>query len=171
MNLVSQILAGVTGSAMVVIGLLEITRHGDRRLYPLFLIEPGNVPAVRMWAINRRLQHRIRRRNRRRFVDDQRCRRGGERLSHRALLLRKPVPSGHLVVGHRAAATAQRDRTGGYTRSCGVVLAYPALICGASATSSVATASASQALVCREAWRRFPTMIVPAEGWRIERRA
>lgn len=58
MNLVSQILAGVTGAAMVVIGLLEITRHGDRRLYPLFLIEPGNVPAVRMWAMNRRLQHR-----------------------------------------------------------------------------------------------------------------
>lgn len=52
MNLLSQILAGMTGLALLIIGPLEITRHGDQRLHPLFLIEPRDVPAVRMWAMN-----------------------------------------------------------------------------------------------------------------------
>lgn len=52
MNLVSQIFAGVTAAAGIGMGLLEIFRHGDRRMYRLLLIEPHDVPAVRMWAMN-----------------------------------------------------------------------------------------------------------------------
>ena len=52
MNLLSQILAGMTGVALLIIGPLEILRHGDQRLHPLFLIAPEDVPAVRMWAMN-----------------------------------------------------------------------------------------------------------------------
>ena len=52
MNLLSQIFAGATAVALVGVGLLEIFFHGERRLHPLFLIEPEDVPAVRMWAMN-----------------------------------------------------------------------------------------------------------------------
>ena len=52
MNVVSQVLAGVTALALIVVGVLEIFFHGDRRFYRLFLIEPDEVPAVRMWAMN-----------------------------------------------------------------------------------------------------------------------
>lgn len=52
MNLLSQILAGGTSFALITVGLLEIFFHGDRRFYRIFLIDPENVPAVRMWAMN-----------------------------------------------------------------------------------------------------------------------
>lgn len=52
MNLLSQIFAGATALALIVVGLLEIFSHGDRRLYRIFLINPEDVPAVRMWAMN-----------------------------------------------------------------------------------------------------------------------
>lgn len=52
MNLLSQILAGMSGVALLIIGPLEILRHGDQRLHSLFLIAPEDVPAVRMWAMN-----------------------------------------------------------------------------------------------------------------------
>jgi putative membrane protein len=52
MNLLSQIFAGATALALIVVGLLEILSHGDRRFYRIFLIKPEDVPAVRMWAMN-----------------------------------------------------------------------------------------------------------------------
>ena len=52
MNLLSQILAGATALALIVVGLLEIFSHGDRRFYRIFLIKPDDVQAVRMWAMN-----------------------------------------------------------------------------------------------------------------------
>lgn len=52
MNLLSQIFAGATALALFVVGLLEIFAHGNRRLYPIFLIKPEDVQAVRMWAMN-----------------------------------------------------------------------------------------------------------------------
>lgn len=52
MNLVSQILAGVTGLTLVGVGVLEIFFHGDQRFNRIFLIRPADVAAVRMWAMN-----------------------------------------------------------------------------------------------------------------------
>ena len=52
MNLWSQIFAGATALALFVVGLLEIFAHGNGRLYPIFLIKPEEVKAVRMWAMN-----------------------------------------------------------------------------------------------------------------------
>ena len=52
MNLLSQIFAGTTALALAGVGILEIFRHGDRRFYRIFLIQPEDVPAVRMWAMN-----------------------------------------------------------------------------------------------------------------------
>jgi putative membrane protein len=52
MNLLSQIIAGTIALVLIAVGLLEIFRHGDRRFYRIFLIEPEDVPAVRMWAMN-----------------------------------------------------------------------------------------------------------------------
>jgi putative membrane protein len=52
MNVISQVIAGLTALALIGIGVLEIFFHSDRRFYRLFLIEPHDVPAVRMWAMN-----------------------------------------------------------------------------------------------------------------------
>jgi len=52
MNLLSQVLAGATALALISVGLMEIFRHGDQRLHRFFLIEPQDVRAVRMWAMN-----------------------------------------------------------------------------------------------------------------------
>jgi putative membrane protein len=52
MNVLSQIFAGVTALALFAVGMLEIFFHGDRRFHSLFLIEPDDVRAVRMWAMN-----------------------------------------------------------------------------------------------------------------------
>ena len=52
MNVLTQILAGLTAVGLLVMGVLEITRHGDPRMHRLLLIEPEDVPAVRMWAMN-----------------------------------------------------------------------------------------------------------------------
>ncbi|MDZ7822775.1 MAG: DUF1304 family protein [Ahrensia sp.] len=41
-----------TALALISVGLLEIFRHGDQRLHRIFLIEPDDVRAVRMWAMN-----------------------------------------------------------------------------------------------------------------------
>ncbi|KUM35223.1 DUF1304 family protein [Arthrobacter sp. EpRS71] len=52
MNLLSQILAGATGLALISVGVLEIFFHGDQRFHRIFLIRPDDVRAVRMWAMN-----------------------------------------------------------------------------------------------------------------------
>jgi putative membrane protein len=51
MSGVVQVLAGLYAVALVVIGLLEITQYRNPRFYSIFVIEPGNYDAVRMWAI------------------------------------------------------------------------------------------------------------------------
>ncbi|MFC8040683.1 DUF1304 family protein [Paenarthrobacter sp. NPDC057355] len=52
MNLLSQILAGSTGLALISVGILEIFFHGDQRFHRIFLIRPEDVRAARMWAMN-----------------------------------------------------------------------------------------------------------------------
>jgi putative membrane protein len=52
MNVLSQIFAAVTAVALLGVGILEIFFHSDRRFHSLFLIEPDDVRAVRMWAMN-----------------------------------------------------------------------------------------------------------------------
>ena len=52
MNLLSQILAGFTGLALISVGILEIFFHGDQRFHRIFLIRPDDVRAARMWAMN-----------------------------------------------------------------------------------------------------------------------
>ena len=52
MNLLSQVFAGLTALVIIAVGVLEIFFHGDRRFYRIFLIEPEDVRAVRMWAMN-----------------------------------------------------------------------------------------------------------------------
>ena len=52
MNVLSQVFAGATAVALLGVGVLEIFFHGDRRFHSLFLIEPEDVRAVRMWAMN-----------------------------------------------------------------------------------------------------------------------
>jgi putative membrane protein len=51
MSTTVQALAGLYGAVLVVIGLLEITQYRNPRLYSIFVIEPGDYDAVRMWAI------------------------------------------------------------------------------------------------------------------------
>jgi putative membrane protein len=46
-----QVLAGIYAVVLVVIGLLEITQYRNPRFYSIFVIEPGNYDAVRMWAV------------------------------------------------------------------------------------------------------------------------
>ena len=52
MNLLSQILAGFTGLALISVGILEIFFHGDQRFHRIFLIRPDDVRAARMWVMN-----------------------------------------------------------------------------------------------------------------------
>lgn len=51
MSGVVQVLAALYAVALVVVGLLEITQYRNPRLYSIFVIEPGNYDAVRMWAV------------------------------------------------------------------------------------------------------------------------
>jgi putative membrane protein len=46
-----QLLAGVYALVLMAIALLEITQYRNPRFYSIFVIEPGNYDAVRMWAI------------------------------------------------------------------------------------------------------------------------
>lgn len=52
MSGVVQVLSGVVAVTLAIVGLLEITQHRNPRLHSIFLIEPGDYDAVRMWAIN-----------------------------------------------------------------------------------------------------------------------
>jgi putative membrane protein len=52
MSILVQVLAGVMGLVLAVIGVLEITQHRNPRMYPIFVIERDDYDAVRMWAIN-----------------------------------------------------------------------------------------------------------------------
>ena len=52
MSTTVQVLAGLFALVLVVVGLLEITQYRNPRFYSIFVIEPHNYDAVRMWAIN-----------------------------------------------------------------------------------------------------------------------
>lgn len=52
MNAFAQVLAVLVSLVLVVMWVLEAFFHDRQALYPIFLIEPADVPAVRMWAIN-----------------------------------------------------------------------------------------------------------------------
>ena len=52
MSGVVQVLAGLVAVALLVVGLLEITQYRNPRFYSIFVIEPGDYDAVRMWAVN-----------------------------------------------------------------------------------------------------------------------
>jgi putative membrane protein len=47
-----QVLAGLFAVTLGIVGLLEITQYRNPRFYSIFVIEPGDYDAVRMWAIN-----------------------------------------------------------------------------------------------------------------------
>lgn len=47
-----QVLSGIYAVVLVLIGVLEITQYRNPRFYPIFLIEPRDYDAVRMWTIN-----------------------------------------------------------------------------------------------------------------------
>ncbi len=51
MSGIVQVLAGLYAVTLMVIGLLEITQYRNPRFYSIFVIEPGDYDAVRMWAI------------------------------------------------------------------------------------------------------------------------
>lgn len=52
MNTLAQTLAGLMALVLIVMWVLEAFFYRARALYPIFLIEPDEVKAVRMWAIN-----------------------------------------------------------------------------------------------------------------------
>lgn len=52
MTMLAQVLAGLMALVLIAMWVLEVFFHRARALYPIFRIEPGDEPAVRMWAIN-----------------------------------------------------------------------------------------------------------------------
>ncbi|WP_421741692.1 DUF1304 family protein [Cellulomonas sp.] len=52
MNAFAQVVALLVSLVLVVMWVLETFFHDRPSLYPIFLIEPQDVPAVRMWAVN-----------------------------------------------------------------------------------------------------------------------
>lgn len=51
MNATVQVLAGLCAVVLLAVGLLEITQYRNPRFYSIFVIEPGDYDAVRMWAV------------------------------------------------------------------------------------------------------------------------
>ena len=52
MNAFAQVVALLVSLVLVVMWVLETFFHDRPSLYPIFLIEPQDIPAVRMWAVN-----------------------------------------------------------------------------------------------------------------------
>ena len=52
MNAFAQVVAVLVSLVLVVMWVLEVFFHDREALYPIFLIEREDVPAVRMWAVN-----------------------------------------------------------------------------------------------------------------------
>lgn len=52
MNVVAQVLAVIVGLMLVAVGLLEVFFYRDQRFHRIFLIDPANVAAVRLWTVN-----------------------------------------------------------------------------------------------------------------------
>lgn len=52
MSTTAQVLAVVIGVILVVVFVMEAFLYRHPKLYPLFLTEPGQLDAVRMWTVN-----------------------------------------------------------------------------------------------------------------------
>lgn len=52
MTTLEYVLAAVIAAVLTIVGLLEAFRYRDPRLHPIFLIEPGDRDAVRLWTVN-----------------------------------------------------------------------------------------------------------------------
>lgn len=52
MTTLEYVLAAVIAAVGTIVGLLEAFRYRDPRLYPIFLIKPGDHDAVRLWTVN-----------------------------------------------------------------------------------------------------------------------
>ena len=52
MNTLAAVLAIIDGLVLITVGVLESFYFRDRRLYRIFLGEPGDQDAVRMWSFN-----------------------------------------------------------------------------------------------------------------------
>jgi hypothetical protein len=52
MSIPVQVLAVITGMALITVGLLEAFRYKDQRLHSIFLIKPEDTAAVRLWTVN-----------------------------------------------------------------------------------------------------------------------
>jgi len=52
MNGIAQVLASLQALTLVVVGLLEAFGYRNSRWYPIFLIEPSEQAAVRLWVVN-----------------------------------------------------------------------------------------------------------------------
>jgi uncharacterized membrane protein len=52
MNATAQVLAGLVGLMLIVVGVLETFFYRDPRFRGIFLIEPKDAAAVRLWTVN-----------------------------------------------------------------------------------------------------------------------
>lgn len=52
MNALAQLLTVIMALVLATMWILETFFNGSRRLYPIFRTAPGDVAAVRMWAVN-----------------------------------------------------------------------------------------------------------------------
>ena len=52
MNAIAQVLAVVEGLTLIVVGVLEAFFYRNQRFHSIFLIEPRDTAAVRLWAMN-----------------------------------------------------------------------------------------------------------------------
>ena len=52
MHTLEFVLAVVVAVALTIVGLLEAFRYRDPRLHPIFLIDPRDYDAVRLWTVN-----------------------------------------------------------------------------------------------------------------------
>jgi len=52
MNAVAQVLAGLVGLMLIIVGILESFFYRNPRFRGIFLIEPKDAAAVRLWVVN-----------------------------------------------------------------------------------------------------------------------
>ena len=52
MNAVAQVLAVVEGLVLIAVGMLEAFQYRNPRWYRMFLIDPRDYAAVRLWTVN-----------------------------------------------------------------------------------------------------------------------
>lgn len=52
MNVIAQVLAVLVGLTLIAVGVLEAFFYRNQRFHSLFLIEPKDTSAVRLWTMN-----------------------------------------------------------------------------------------------------------------------